>query len=251
MGEKATDRRGGIERMAQFIIKQDFWEIFPDVEIAVVLAKGIDNTKVSEPVCREIGELLEKSNETAKQFIQEETLSSNPAISVWRDAYRKFKTKKGARCSIEALLKRVQKGKGVGAINPLVDLYNTVSLTYGLPCGGEDIDTFCGDLLLTKAEGGEMFLALGDEENDNALPEEIIYKDDEGAVCRCWNWRDGQRTMLTEHTKNAFLIIESVDPKRSQELREAASMLAELTEKYLGGQTEVICLNRENPQMEL
>lgn len=47
-------------------------------------------------------------------------------------------------------------------------------------------------------------MALGDDEADNALSGEICYLDDEGAVCRSWNWRDGQRTMLTEHTKNAF-----------------------------------------------
>ena len=48
------------------------------------------------------------------------------------------------------------------------------------------------NLRLTKAVGGEHFLALGDDEADNALPGEICYLDDEGAVCRSWNWRDGQ-----------------------------------------------------------
>lgn len=238
--------------MAKFIIKEDFWELFPQAEIAVILAKGIDNTQAfTEKVRPEILEMLEKSNETAKKFIPEETLSNNRVVSVWREAYKQFKTKKGARCSIEALLKRVQKGKGVGPINPLVDLYNTVSLTYALPCGGEDLDTFSGDMILTKAEGGEPFLALGDEDYDNALPGEILYKDDEGAVCRCWNWRDGQRTMLTEHTKNAFLIIESVDPERTEDMRAAARMLAELTKTYLGGSAEIAYLNHDNREIEL
>lgn len=238
--------------MAKFIIKDDFWELFPQAEIAIVLAKGIDNTEDSaEPIRPDMIEMLEESNETAKKFIVKDPLSENPAVSVWREAYRKFKTKKGARCSIEALLKRVQKGKEVGMINPLVDIYNTVSLTYGLPCGGEDIDTFQGNLLLTKASGEELFLALGDEEYDNALPGEIIYKDDEGAVCRCWNWRDGQRTMLTEDTKNAFLIIESVDPERSDDLKSAAQMLADLTVKFLGGKTEIQYLNAENKEADL
>jgi len=31
--------------MRKFIIKQDFWEIFPHAEIAVVIANGIDNSK--------------------------------------------------------------------------------------------------------------------------------------------------------------------------------------------------------------
>ena len=36
-------------------------------------------------------------------------------------------------------LKRVLKGKPVGHIAPAVDIYNTVSLTYALPVGGEDL----------------------------------------------------------------------------------------------------------------
>ncbi len=238
--------------MAKFIITDEFWELFPHAEIAVVLAKGIRNTEsLDKDVRQEINELLQKSSEEAFKFLTEEVFSENKVISVWRKAYQQFKTKKGVRCSIEALLKRIEKGTGVSPINPLVDIYNGVSLAYGLPCGGEDIDTFQGDLLLTKAAGGELFLALGDEEYDNALPGEIIYKDEAGAVCRCWNWRDGQRTMLTENTVNAFLIIESVDPDRRNELEAAASSLAERTGKYLGGTVEIALMNHRNRELAL
>lgn len=238
--------------MSKFIIENDFWEIFPQAEISIVLAKGINNSEdFAEPVRPDIIELLEKANESAKKFITAEVFSENSVISVWRKAYQQFKTKKGVRCSIENLLKRIEKGNEVGTINPLVDIYNAVSLTYGIPCGGEDIDTFVGDMLLTKARGDELFLALGDEQYDNALPGEIIYKDDEGAVCRCWNWRDGQRTMLTEDTVNAFLIIESVDPSRHDDVKKATEMLEELTKKYLGGTTEIYYMNINNRQIEL
>lgn len=238
--------------MSKFIIEEPFWNLFPDTEIGIVLARNIDNTEEgAEPVRPDIIELLEKSNQEAKKFLKEEVLSQNMVVSVWRDAYRKFKTKKGVRSSIEALLKRVEKGKEVDVINPLVDIYNSVSLQYGLPCGGEDIDTFKGNLRLTETKGGDLFLALGDEEYDNTLPGEICYLDDEEAVCRCWNWRDGQRTMLTEDTKNAFLIIESVDPNRSHDLKAALNTLAELTQKYLGGTTKIKILNKDNPEVEI
>lgn len=199
----------------------------------------------------EIIEMLEESNKEAEKFLTEETFSENKVISVWRKAYQKFKTKKGVRCSIEALLKRIEKGSGVGPLNPLVDIYNSVSLKYGLPCGGEDIDTFSGDMILTKATGEEPFMALGDEEYSTALPGEIIYKDDEGAVCRCWNWRDGQRTMLTEDTRNAFLIIESVDLDRSSDLKAAAESLAELTVRYLGGTADITYMGISNRELEI
>ncbi|WP_312353436.1 B3/B4 domain-containing protein, partial [Aminipila sp.] len=155
--------------MTKFIITDEFWDLFPEAEIAVVLAKGIQNTEAHvADVREEINELLKQSSTGATKFLTAGVFSENKVISVWRKAYQQFKTKKGVRCSIEALLKRIDKGTGVSPINPLVDIYNAVSLTYGLPCGGEDIDTFKGNLLLTKAVGGEPFLALGDEEYDNA-----------------------------------------------------------------------------------
>ena len=218
--------------MKKFIVEPEFWELFPETQIGIVLAKNIDNSMESST---EIKKNLDEANENAEKFLGAAVFSENPVVSVWRKAYQQFKTKKGARSSIENLLKRVDKGKAVGSINPLVDIYNSISLNYGLP----------------KAVGGEHFLALGDDEADNALSGEICYLDDEGAVCRSWNWRDGQRTMLTEHTKNAFLIIESVDPEREDVLEAATQKLAELSEKYLGGTAQVLLVTKENPEISL
>lgn len=238
--------------MSKFVIEPKFWELFPDAAIGVVIAKGIDNTEVgNEDVRPDLIEMLEQANEEAKKHLTAEVFSENPVIQVWRKAFQKFKTKKGVRCSIEALLKRVEKGNEVGTINPLVDIYNTISLRYGLPCGGEDIDTFEGNLRLTVTEGGDNFLALGDEEYDVTLPGEVCYLDDEGAVCRCWNWRDGQRTMLTEDTVNAILVIESVDPSRRDVLSEAIVTLSGLIPKFLDGETEAVILTKDYPEIEL
>ncbi|HQL36899.1 MAG TPA: B3/4 domain-containing protein [Bacillota bacterium] len=218
--------------MSRFIIEQSFWDIFPECEIGVLLINDIDNTEEGcEKFRPDIIEFLEQSNKEARKYLTEPVLSQNRVISVWRDAFSKFKTKKGARSSIEALLKRIEKGNEVGVINPLVDIYNGVSLRFALPCGMEDVDTFKGDLRLTVTNGGDPFLALGDEEIDYTLPGEICYLDDEGAVCRCWNWRDGQRTMLTEDTKNAIAVIESVDPLRRKDLEAALDTLSTWIEK--------------------
>ena len=238
--------------MSKFITEEPFWSIFPNVEIGVILAKDIDNTEEGTVDVRpDIIGFLEQSQRTAKKFLTEEVFAENKVISVWREAYRKFKTKKGARCSIEALLKRVEKGRGVDCINPLVDIYNSVSLRYGVPCGGEDMDTFQGNLRLTVTQGNDPFLALGDEEYDHTLPGGICYLDEIGAVCRSFNWRDGQRTMLTESTKNAFLVIESLDKEHSEHLREALNMLAAWTQKCLGGTTSIEILNRNNVEVSL
>lgn len=171
--------------MSKFVIEPSFWELFPQTEVGVVIAKGIDNSEEgNEAVRSDLIQLLEDANQEAKKYITASVFSENQVISVWRKAFQMFKTKKGVRSSIEALLKRVEKGNEVGSINPLVDLYNCISLRYGLPCGGEDVDTFAGDLRLTVTQGGDRFLALGDEEYDVTLPGEVCYLDGEGAVCR-------------------------------------------------------------------
>ena len=186
--------------MASFAIEPAFWELFPQAEIGIVVARGIDNAHESS---EDVKAALAEANKAALAHVPDPTISKNPAVAVWREAFQQFKTKKGARSSIEALLKRASGGREVGSINPLVDIYNTVSLTYALPCGGEDIDTFAGDLRLTVTQGGDAFRALGDEADSETLPGEVCYLDDAGAVCRCWNWRDGVRTMLTESPRRS------------------------------------------------
>ncbi len=146
-------------------------------------------------------------------------------------------------------MKRVEKGDHIGTINPLVDIYNSISLKYAMPCGGEDIDTFEGDVRLTKADGSEPFITLGSEESAPPYEGEIVYKDDAGAICRCWNWRESVRTMLTEKTTNAFLCIELVDESREEEFRSALEELATLVEKNLGGGFEIFVLDQANSEI--
>ncbi|MBH0332393.1 tRNA synthetase subunit beta [Brevibacillus brevis] len=234
--------------MSRFIIEDDFWSLFPHAKIGIVICQGIDN---SSRDVEKYEKLLREAEKEAHKFLHVEEFSSNPVISVWREAFQKFKTKKGARCSIEALLKRVKNGNPIGTINPLVDIYNSISLRYGFPCGGEDIDTFVGDIRLTQANGNEPFLPLGQDENASPYEGEIVYKDDEGAICRCWNWREAQRTMLTENTKNAFLCMELVDETRIDEFHMALKELSDLVPLHLGGMVKMEVLDIHQKEMIL
>lgn len=231
--------------MKKFIIEDDFWELFPNAKIGIITCNGIDNTIKDE---NQYKDMISQGEKEALNHLPNEEFSSNEVIKVWRDAFKKFKTKKGARSSIEALLKRVSTGKGLGTINPLVDIYNSISLKYAMPCGGEDMDKFIGDIRLTKATGDESFITLGSDKSEPPYEGEIVYKDDEGAICRCWNWRESVRTMLTEDTKNAFLCIELVDEKREKEFENALKELSQLVEKNLGGKSEISILHINNKE---
>ncbi|WP_406617740.1 B3/4 domain-containing protein [Mycoplasmopsis lipophila] len=231
--------------MKKFIVKKDFFEIFPNAHIAVIIAKNIDNTKNIEGQ-----NLLNQGIDISEQYIDNFIWTDNKVIKYWREAFRKFKSKKGARCSIEALLKRVHNGNKINSINPLVDIYNYISLKYGVPCGGEDINKIKGNMLLTKAMGDENFITYGSDISEPPYSEEIVYKDDLGAICRCLNWRECTRTLLDEQTKEAILFIESIDETNLENIKNASLEMENLIKDKLKGKTILKILNKENFEIE-
>lgn len=240
--------------MQKMIVEESFWNVLPNARIAVMVVSNLKRTEeVPEADREEIAKLLSQANAAANQHLTSNTISQNQVVAVWRDAYKQFKTKKGARCSVENLLKRVLKGNPVGSITPSVDIYNAISLTYALPVGGEDLDAIRGDFRLgVDEQGGKDFLPLGEEASDPTLPGEVCYYDDAGAVCRCFNWRDGQRTQLTDTTQNAVLVMESVDAARADDLQAALDEFAQLMQRYLGAEIKAKqVLTREQPEMVL
>lgn len=232
--------------MKKFIIEKPFLDILPEAKIGIIVCEGIDN-KIKDP--DKYIDYLRESQQEAAKFIKEPEFTANPVIRTWRDAFYKFKTKKGTRCSIEALLKRVSKGNDIGTINPLVDIYNGVSLRFGVPIGGENMDAFDGDIRLTVAEGGEEFVTLGSDKSEPPFEGEIVYKDNAGAICRCFNWREAVRTMLTEETVNAFMCIETVDGRSDEELDEVLAHLQQLIEKELGAKCTRHILSKDYPEV--
>ena len=239
--------------MKKFIVEDDFWRIFPEASIAVLTVKNVQEAAVLDEITAgEIKTLLEDANEGAKRFLTNETISENEVVKAWREAYSKFPTKKGARCSLEALLKRVLKGNPVGSIAATVDITNAISLKHAFPIGAENMDAFCGDLRLGLMQGGEDFWPIGSDKPEPPLPGEIAYYDDEGVICRCWNWRDGKRTEVNDDTTKEFIAMECVEPGRVGELKEALEELAKLLSKYVGA--EVInkqIVNRDNREAVL
>ncbi len=235
--------------MKKFVIEDPIFEIFPQVRIGILVCRGIDNHVKDEAAYEaEYGAYLREAEKAALKYVSDPEFTANPVIRTWRDAFYKFRTKKGARCSIEAMLKRVSRGDHIGNINPLVDIYNVISLKYGLPVGGEDMDKFDGDIRLTIADGSEDFVTLGSDRSEPPYPGEVIYKDSAGAICRCFNWRESVRTMLTDDTANAFMCIETVDGASDEALNAALDELISMIESRLGGRCEKRILDSRSPE---
>ncbi|HJA23275.1 MAG TPA: hypothetical protein H9958_03510, partial [Candidatus Limosilactobacillus intestinavium] len=93
---------------------------------------------------------------------------------------------------------------------------------------------------------------VGAEEDEPALAGEVIYYDDEGAVCRCLNWREAQRTMLTQDSQDVVAVMEATNPEQIEQANEAMEKLSELINHYFGVETsKVYYLTKEHPVAEV
>jgi DNA/RNA-binding domain of Phe-tRNA-synthetase-like protein len=230
--------------MKKFRIDPCVRQLYPDGAIGVAVIRGVNNHVTDKNRYRP---LLDAAQEKTRSYLTREVLSENEVIHVWRDAFKKFKHKKGVHSAVESLMKRVSQGKSIGTINPLVDIYNSISLTYALPVGGEDMDKFVGDIRMTLADGDELFVSLGSTENEPPRPGELVYKDDGGIVC-C-TWRESIRTMLTEESTNIFMVVECVDPGRMDVMKAALADLAGKVTADLGGTAETFIVSDQNPEI--
>lgn len=230
----------------KFRIEEKIFQDFDKPFIGVVIAKGVNNQD-NNP---EIANLLREAESNLRKQLNGIELSTHPHIAPWRGAYRKFGSKpRDYRCSAEALSRIVLKGLQIRNINKLVDLYNLISIKYILPVGGEDLDKMKGNLVLGYAKGNEAYSALGEDLNDPPQKGEVIYKDDEGVICRRWNWRESDRTKLTKGTRNAILVIESLSPIPQDIAEKATKELGELIQKYCGGNIKIFILNEQKEEV--
>jgi len=228
-------------------ISKKILEKYPELNIGVVIAKNLDNSKYNEEISQMIREIEKKTREE----IDPEKVKEIPIIAKWREIYKSFGAKPGEyRNSVEALIKRVLKTE-LYKINALVDIYNYISIKHIMTVGGEDIEGIEGDLILDFAKGDEDFIPLGEQENKSPWKGEVVYKDDKGIICRCWNWREGDRTKLTKNTKNAIIVIENLLPENNEKLKKALKELKGLLGKYCNADCEIKILNKENSEEEI
>jgi DNA/RNA-binding domain of Phe-tRNA-synthetase-like protein len=230
--------------------------LFPAALVGVVRVRGCDNANTASLANTEIEALLRRAEaaaRTALGALAGGALAQEPRIACWREAYRQFgASPKKSPSSVESLLRRVAGGELLRSINPLVDLYNAVSLERLLPAGGEDLAQVRGDIVLCRAgEAEPPVRLLGDAEARPPHPGEVIYRDDVAAICRRWNWREADRTKLTAATRDAVLVLEALPPTGRADLEQALADLAGRITRCCGGEAHTAVLDVATAELDL
>ena len=149
-------------------------------------------------------------------------------MSAWAEVFRRFGAKpQRTPCSAQSLRDRVLKNGTLGSIDPVVDLYNAISLKFAIPVGGENVAAYRGSPKLVIADGTEIFDTMknGEPSTENPDKGEVVWRDDLGVTCRRWNWRQGVRTRIDAATTDMWFVLESLPEMPLEALEEAGAAL--------------------------
>lgn len=230
--------------MKKIIIEESIFTQFPDFKRGIIIVNDIDN----KPNNDAIKSLLDNE---IKNKINSNNLD-HEFVKAWSDTHTKFGSNPNKfPPSIKSLLKRIQSGNGLPFINCAVALFNYISIKYIIPCGGDDIEKIEGNLCLGFSKGNEIFVPLGSTAQENPIVGEVIYFDDKALniMCRRWNWRNGDFTKITEHTKQLVINIDGIGNVPQTLIESARDELAALLIQHCCAEVKTGLLTKENREI--
>ena len=183
--------------------------------------------------------------QACQQMLNDDVPWADAHLSDWDEVFKTFGAKpKRTPCSAAALRKRVLKDGSLPSLDPVVDIYNAVSIRYAIPVGGENLAAYSGAPRLTLADGSEPFDTFKEGQPVVEYPDagEVIWRADLGVTCRRWNWRQGVRTRLDSRAQSMWFILESLPSMPLEALEEAGEELVNNLQRLMPGATAQVQL---------
>ena len=219
--------------MKRFTVENTVFEKLPDYCVGVVVARGLDNHSQSGAV----GRMLDQAAADFAQTKREANIRELPGVKACRDAFQALGMNPNKfMCSIEALMKRVQKNGALPHINTVVDLGNAFSLTYQLPMGAHDVDKLEEDIQIRFSTPEDHFLPMGETETETMPAGELVYVSGHTVKTRRWIWRQSEDGKITGDTSHVFFPIDGFQNVNGAAVLAARDALARLLEQDFGCQ---------------
>ncbi|EFK96919.1 hypothetical protein LDC_1048, partial [sediment metagenome] len=226
----------------KFQIDEKIFENYPDLKIGLILIKNFPNQRrvsALESLLR--GIFAQRSKE-----LKNIDIDTIPEVNHWNMAYNKAGLDfKEISPNIRTTLKKIQSFTEITHINPLLDLANFYALKYFLSIHAIDLNWICGDLRLAYTTGDEPFREINSIEVVKSAPDEVAYLDQGGIIARHFNFRECERTRITDRTQNAGLFIEDLSRLTTQNFTQILGEIASSVQKYLGGDIVINILSKE------
>ncbi len=195
------------------------------MKVAAAVIEGVSVKKKHEGLERRIRETV-KATDLSK-------VENSGVIKGYLELYDALGIKRQGHAVSNLIAIARQSGK-LPTINTVVDSYNLTSITKGLIVGAHDLDMVSGNVHVKVANGSEYFVPLGTGQRQAIAPGEYVFVDDKVVLCRL-DVKQGDRTKVTNATKNIFLYVQGNARTTQQELDSALEEICLNITKFCGG----------------
>lgn len=212
-----------------FQIEQEVLDL--GVKIRGVIIEGVNNLSYSD-------ELLTYLDQHIAQLLikDKEKVLHNPILSGFYDLHNKVNIPKRKNPpASENLLKTLYKKQEMFKINPVVDIYNLLSMETYLALGAHDIDHVDGNIHLRLTTGKENFIPLGQTEKKEVHQGVYSYIDDQQDILCYLEIRQVDKTKITNQSTNIFYIIQGNEQTSQEYVDKTAQQLIDTTTHFCGG----------------
>ncbi len=230
----------------KFYVTDKVFEKLPEACFGLVSVCGVDNS-ADYPF---IGEMLDENIISCRDYFAGKTVKEEKELAPYRDAFKTLGINPNKfMSSIEALLTRIAKNKGMPHINPIVDLGNAISLKYYLPVGAHDLDTMEGDFCVRTADSEDTFLPFGAREREPVDEGEVVYATGKKVRTRRWIWRQSDEGKIGRQTKDLLFILDGFSDNR-QAIETARDQLADILSQKMGCKVKKGFIDKNNMEFD-
>ncbi len=233
----------------KYEIDPAIFELAPDMCFGIIAATDIGPARDAAVIEEKLAHAIAASE---KRWADTKVKESD-TLKPYRELFRSMDVNPNKfPCSIESLLTRISKGKGLPRIHPLVDAGNAVSIQFDIPLGAHDAARLHERTLSVRpAKENDRFIPFGGTEEDAESPEEgeFVYASGDYIHTRRLLWRQSERGKITDKTTEAFFPLDGF-LDRKDDIIAARDTLAELLREQFGATVEVGFLDKDNPTFE-
>ncbi len=208
------------------------------LKVRGVVISGVANSTYPT----ELKELLKKRSAAVLAGLDPENYKQDEILQGFWHLHEQLQIRRrDNRSSSESLLRLLLNKGHLFQIDPIVDIYNLISIETKLALGAHDIDKIGGAKVQLKiTDGTENYAPLGSHKAKKVKAGEYCYVDgDNDVICRL-EVKQVNKTKITADSKDIFYIVEGNEATSDDYLNRVSNELVEITTKYLGGKGKIL-----------
>lgn len=180
---------------------------FPTLKVGVLWLEQITNHSNADISYQLLCRLTDSLKRTLK----------NAENDKWSEAFAKAGIPSEITPSHLTLLNRLLSStSSLPNISNAVNVINRIQLIHGVPIGIHDADKTEGSVTIGENSKELNFLPRESQGAEGVSPSEIVYADEKNVITRNWAYKQGRKTLLTAESKNAFIVVDTLDMSDSK-----------------------------------